>query len=225
MSTITGRIIDESGAGLQGVAVQLRKGNQIIDTQTTDANGTYVFQPARNANYRVRPVLKSPLLDRGALDVSQRQAKFQGQPVAVPDFRYTAFESDLSKSYDDVQADAAFILDTLRGAQAVAELMLLAARTDPTDPTSLDPTKVNTARKWVRSFIFHSLIKEDEDPKQAPTALTASEERELLSIGGTVGPKELCKTCRDRYYTPGTPYYMNYSLYQQCLYVPPCTPP
>ena len=32
-----------------------------------------------------------------------------------------------------------------------------------------------------------------------------------------------CKTCRDRYYTPGTPYYMNVTAYNTCLYNPPCT--
>lgn len=37
-------------------------------------------------------------------------------------------------------------------------------------------------------------------------------------------PIELrCVTCGDRYYTPGTPYYMNYPAYSTCMYKPPCT--
>lgn len=32
-----------------------------------------------------------------------------------------------------------------------------------------------------------------------------------------------CPTCTSRYYTQGTPYYLNYPAWQQCKYQPPCT--
>ena len=37
-----------------------------------------------------------------------------------------------------------------------------------------------------------------------------------------IQPDVLCKTCRDRYYTSGTVYYMNYPAYSTCMTQPPC---
>lgn len=43
------------------------------------------------------------------------------------------------------------------------------------------------------------------------------------AFASSIVPNVLCKTCADRYYTPGTPYYMNYPAYDTCLRRPPCT--
>lgn len=43
------------------------------------------------------------------------------------------------------------------------------------------------------------------------------------AFASSLVPNLLCKTCMDRYYTPGTPYYMNYPAYDTCMRRPPCT--
>lgn len=49
---------------------------------------------------------------------------------------------------------------------------------------------------------------------------------EFMSIESYLASLALtCVTCRNRYYTPGTIYYMNYTAYVTCCNNPPCTPP
>ncbi|HEY0076621.1 MAG TPA: hypothetical protein VGB77_21200 [Abditibacteriaceae bacterium] len=47
--------------------------------------------------------------------------------------------------------------------------------------------------------------------------------RDTTTVKDQAATETDCATCRDRFYTPGTIYYMNYQLYAECMSNPPCT--
>ncbi len=94
----------------------------------------------------------------------------------------------------------------------------LSSATFGSDPKVDVPFTRDTAKACVA--VHDALIRDGQSETKA-----WHEVRRILETAflGNSAVQLTCKTCENRYYTPGTPYYMNYPAYQNCLFKPPCT--
>lgn len=225
MPNISGTIIGTIGVGVGNVEVIVRgplhghKEKLELDpnlrplAQLTQSDGSYTVSVKKEGWYEVLP---QPSAAAPSFDSMSRKVLVPKPPGIVPTVDFVVVPAIVPgtdptphpQNPDEAQRrDLVCMLDTLSALQHLALRMWYQGH---------DSTEIWTIVK--RAICYDG---------SGPTAMEAEDcgcgEAQAESGEGAQGPLNVtCKTCRDRYYTPGTPYYMNYPAYIQCINTP-CT--
>ena len=230
MGVVSGRLTNSAGVGIGNVNVVLWDSNKVERYRVMSYS---VATGGHPVGYYEFPAVALPFKGRVGPDAQAhpwtRRHRRVNLTAANPDALNKDF--DMDDSYDDAKnlpdtptdsLDVSYVKAVLSAAQEIVE------RAEETHKT---PTQI---RQFVQNFVFCQLAKNDAAGNLEsvdcnvlarvtslfpPPPLASAREQSLADQVIRAIP---CVTCRDRYYSPGTIYYMNYTLYVQCLNGP-CT--
>ena len=236
--SLSGHITDENGQPITGVKVQLftldaQKQWTLLaeDTTKTVAGdpGVYKFDGLNPGRYEIQPDQASgsfdpQLITTGAgknktgLDFDQITLTDGGTDSGPNDSVDEAFMKDvLFACRDSVDAWAAASSVRAARQRLLRVLRALLPKSGETFLTAPDLDAGLSAGE--RS----AKIREWQQQQYEMVDRIAAEADDDLGDEGFPLTGIACSVCRNRYYTPGTPYYMNYSALVQCMNNPPCT--
>ena len=241
MATISGKITDAAGSPIPSVTVELLsirgKEVDVIAATQTNATGDYAFTDPPSGRYRIKPKSNTDFFDPEDLP-----AKFTGTNIANKDFEAIATTGypppkDKKKDRQAVEDALAACLSSLPGwfdkyevdeiRQRVRNFIVsFLYRPGDASYTAFDSLAIPEGLSMEeKEKLIYSIVQQEHDALEQRASemiekLRADDSEELL---GNVRIRVLCSVCQNRYYTPGTAYYMNYPALVNCMNYPPCT--